>query len=459
MSNESRNYSIDQLLITPSNGRNSKPISLGSDGTAITDFKYHESILSETIKCTVTYSDIGQYSPSGEVTKTVLEGMPLEGGEDVNIIFKDLNHDVTLKFDMQVRTIKQVYKDTTKSIVTLDLVSAESIKNYKSVVKKRYDQKISDSVESILKDSNILNTKKKLDIEKTLNNYNFIGNNNRPFYVIHWLANFSIPDLPGAEGNTAGFFFFETSDGFKFKSIDGMLSENEPGGGAKNIKTFVYNQTVNIPSGDYSKILELNPPNPSGDVIKKLEAGTYSTRTILFDPFNGYYEVINPNSQARSTQKGSEENLVKGGKNLPKINPKFNVEGTNKDFSKTKYYLLDTGTLPTGNTSEQIKKSEKQNFDPKNVLNQYSMRYNQFFSSSTEITVFGDFSLHAGDLIYIKTPELSNKRTQEMDEQLGGYYVIADLCHYYNVTHGCFTKITAVRDSTGRKGNPVYKPF
>lgn len=452
MVNESRNYTVEKLIITPPPERKARPIDLGSDGTTLVDFYYQESILNETLRCSVTYTDIGRYpSPDGRL-KTILEGMPLEGGEDVDIVFKDLNHNVTIKVKMQIKSINQTLKDVTKSVVTLDLVSEEAIRNYKTVVTKGYEGLISDHVQSILKDPAIFNTKKSVevgkDIEKTSNVYNFYGNNFRPFYVIHSLCNYSIPDIPGAKGNTAGFFFFETSDGFKFKSIDGMLSEKDYNGQNKNIKSFRYNQTVNTPEGYDNRILEINPPNPSGDVLKKLEAGTYSTRTILFNPFNCYYEVINPNVQGQETDLGSEAKLTKAGKNLPKINSKFNIEEKNKDFSKTKYYLLDTGTFPGGTVDQQIKKSKTQNFDPRNILNQFSMRYNQLFSSKTEITIFGDFSLHAGDLIQIDIPDQSS---EEIDKQFGGNYVIVDLCHYYNLTHGCYTKIVACRDSVGRK--------
>lgn len=455
MVNESRNYSIDEIIITPHGGSKEKPISLGSDGTILTDFEYRESILSETITCKVTFSDVGQYRTSDGTTKTVMEGMPLQYGEDVKIRLKDLNHDVTLNLKMQIRNATQIYKDTTKSLVTLDLVSEEAILNYKKPVRRKYNGKISDTIKSILTDKELLNTKKNIDgIEETFNSLNIIGNQRRPFYFCKWLACYSVPTTEKATGNTAGFFFFETSEGFKFKSIDKMFSPE-----GKKIKSFAYNQTIDTSTGYYGKILELEPPSPGGDLLKKLEAGTYSTRTILFNPFNCYYEVINPNSHATSDYPGSEKNLVKGGKNLPKINPKFNVEGKNKDFSRTKYYMLDVGVLPSGSVGQQISKSKEQNFDPKNVLNQSTMRYNQFFSSKTEITLYGDFSLHAGDLIDIRPPELSNKETKEMDKQLAGYYVIADICHYYNLTDGCFTKITAVKDSIGATGNPTYNPF
>ena len=105
MQESSRNYSINKFLITPSKGRNTSPIDLGANGTTITDFYYYESILSETLKCSVTYSDIGKYSAGDGVTKTIIEGMPLEGGEDVSISFKDMNHDVTLDIKMNVRFI------------------------------------------------------------------------------------------------------------------------------------------------------------------------------------------------------------------------------------------------------------------------------------------------------------------------------------------------------------------
>lgn len=453
MQESSRNYSLEKLIISPSKERKTTPIDLGADGTTITDFYYFESILNETIKASVTYTDIGRYPVGDGATKTVMEGMPIEGGEDVSISFKDMNHDVTLKLNLQIRTPNQISRDTTKTVVNLDLVSQESILNYKKVLNERFDGKISDHIKRIF--TGAFGVKEdKLDIEETANNYNFVGNNFHPFYISHWLANRSVPK--GLLGDSAGFLLFQTSDKFKFKSIDNMLSLKDDNGNQKKMKKFIYNQTVDLPVDYDAKILELEPPSPNGDIVKKLEAGTYSTRTILFDPFDCYYEVINPNTQGGESIPASEKKLKKAGKNLPKINPKFNVEGKNKDFSKTKYYLIDRGSLPTGPTEEQIRKSKDPNFDPRRILNQSSMRYNQLFSSKTTITIFGDFSLHAGDLIWIDPPKGTNKDGQGLDGHLGGAYLIADLCHYYNLTHGCYTKITAVRDSTGKKGNPNY---
>jgi len=131
----------------------------------------------------------------------------------------------------------------------------------------------------------------------------------------------------------------------------------------------------------------------------------------------------------------------------------FDVAGLNKEFSRTTYYLLDTGTLPTGNTRQQIGKSQEVNFDVKNILNQSIMRYNQLYSSMITVTIAGDFSLHAGDVVYVDVPELSaDTKNDQVSKQSGGLYIISDLCHYVT-TKGTFTKLNLVRDSFGRTGN------
>jgi hypothetical protein len=87
------------------------------------------------------------------------------------------------------------------------------------------------------------------------------------------------------------------------------------------------------------------------------------------------------------------------------------------------------------------------------------MRYNQLFSTRISITVVPDYSLSAGDLIYIEVPKpKGDSDSEQIDKQLSGNYVVADLCHYINIKEGGYTKLTLVRDSLGRK--PVkYNPL
>lgn len=398
---------------------------------------YYESILQDTVRITYTFADSGNTIDN----KTALEGLPIVGQEKVTLKFRD-NNESELNLTMYVNKVTPLTDDTTKSMVQLELVSKEFIMNEKIRLNERFDGKISDHIKKILTESNYLATKKKIDIEETLNNYNFIGNNKKPYYAMNWLSKKAVPNFADAKGNTAGYFFFETSEGFKFKSIDSLLSQEKK-------KSIVFNQTPdsrgdNTPSGYDVKALDYSKDN-GVDVQEKLKMGAFSTRTVLFDPFTCYYEVIAPNAKEK------EKSLKLGGKELPVLNPEFNRTGANKDFSRTTYYLLDKGTLPSGNTEQQISKSTEENFEYKNILNQAIMRYNQLYSAKTTITIPGDFSLHAGDAVFIDAPELATE-TKDVSKENGGLYIIADLCHYISPKE-TYTKLNLVRDSFGRTGN------
>lgn len=430
---------IDTLIIT-SNKDNSKKVDVAKIG-AITDLYYYESVLQETIRVSVLYSDTGGSVEDNGKKKTIIDGLPLVGEENVSFKMTD-NNDNQLSMTLYVNRITPLAEDTRKGAVTLDLVSKEYILNEQTRLNIRFDGKISDHITRILTDQKFLATQKNIDIEATENNYNFIGNNRKPFYACTWLSKKAIPNVTNAKGNTAGYFFFETSEGFKFKSVDNLLSQQPK-------KNLIYNDSpdsrgVNIPKGYDGKILEKIDDN-NIDVKSKKEIGAYSTRVVLFDPFECVYEIIKPRSEE------TEKNLKLAGKELPVFNSEFNT-GRTDDFTRTTYMLVDKGSLPSGSTDQQIQKSKEQNFDPKNVLNQSTMRYNQLFTIRKTITIPGDFSLHAGDIIFIDSPEVTDDTTKEVNREFGGIYMIADLCHYIT-TNSCFTKLNLVRDSYGRKGS------
>ena len=176
---------------------------------------------------------------------------------------------------------------------------------------------------------------------------------------------------------------------------------------------------------------------------EKYQIGAFGTRLVTFDPFNCFYDVkVQTSEEAKSGVKLA-------GKELPKFNDKFSTEEL---FTRTTYMLIDKGTLPTGDTNQQIEKSQLQNFDVQNILNQSIRRYNQVFSNMETITIAADFSLHAGDAIYIDIPSVQQDKGSDVNRQTGGLYIIAELCHYIS-PRNTFTKLNLIRDSFGRKGN------
>ena len=434
--------SLPKTILITSNEDKSKQVDLVG---GLISIAYFENLMSDTLRATITFTDTGTGS-SDKIKESILEGLPIVGQEKVVLKFED-NNKVTIgdkpELVMYVNKVTPDSDDTRKTQIKLDLVSAEFIRNEKARITKRYDGKISDHVKHLLTDGNSigLKTKKDIsDIDETLNNYNYIGNNKKPFYIINWLSRKAISAKNQKKGKSAGYFFFETADGFHFKSIDSLFAQEQK-------KSIIFNESPGIPEGYDLKALEYSKDN-NVNVQNKLKMGAYSTRTILFDPFTTFYEVVTPNAAS------DEDDLKLGGKKLPKLNDEFNNEGANKEFTRTTYYLLDKGTLATGDTTQQLDKKDEQNFEYKDILNQSIMRYNQFFASTANVTIPGDFSLHAGEMVYLDVPQLEEKKGENVSKQNSGLYIKAGLTHYIHVTEGTFTKLSLARDSFGKTGNP-----
>ena len=437
---KSSDPSILETLTIYSNVNPSDTVSL-ADG--ILELNYIESIMNDTIKVNLSFVDTG----ASINDKTVIEGLPLVGQEKVILKFRDNNKNVLgdkPELVLYVNKITPAADKSQKSVVGLELVSKEYILNEKIRVTKRMDGKVSDHIRTILTSQDYLKTEKKVDIEDTINNFNFFGNNKKSFYTINWLSKKGVSAKSQKLGDSAGYFFYETSEGFFFKSIDSLLDQ-EP-------KTkMIYNETPdtrgsNIPEGYDQKILRFQKSN-AVNVQEKLKMGSYSNRVVLFDPFTCFYEV-----KTNDTDR-TQDSLKKGGKELSlseSRNKEFDIPGNNKEFSRTQYFLLDKGTAPTGNADQQIEKSGEENFEYGQIANQSMMRYNQLYAMRASITIAGNFSLHAGDAIFIDSPGLQKKNTADVDRRDGGLYIITDICHKIDGT-GTYTQCNLARDSFGRK--------
>ena len=393
---------------------------------------YYESILQDSVKANVIFGDVGLAVDN----KSVIEGLPLIGTEDIKLEFED-NNENKIRVDMNVNKVTPVYEDGSKNVVSLDLVSEEVLRNEmgQSRCRTRENGLISDSVEKIFTDR--LKTEKSLDIEQSANRYNFIGNGRKPFYMLNLLSKQGVPQ--GSDGSSAGFLFFETADGYHFKSIEGLFKQEKK-------KSYVFNNTTDaqaIPAGYDGKVLD-HQSDSSINVQSKMNMGAYKTKIVLFDSYNCKYEVI------EQTAEDVKENVELAGQDLPKFNSKF--DSNEKDYTRTTLYLVDSGTLPDGDTQAQIDGSTKPNFEAVRTLNQSIRRYNQLFSGMMEITIAGDFSLHAGDVIFVDIFSVQAEKDDTLNRESGGLYIIADLCHFLDAD-ATYTKLNLARDSFGRKGN------
>ena len=144
------------------------------------NMEYSESIYDDTIRVGFEVSNV-----AGTIDdKTLLEGLPLVGTEDFELIIID-GEGNKIKVNLIVNNVTVVTKDNQKENLLLSLVSEEVIRNQSEAnsVRIRHDGKISNSVKDIFQ--NNLQTKKQLFIEETSNNFNFVGNKRKPMYMIN----------------------------------------------------------------------------------------------------------------------------------------------------------------------------------------------------------------------------------------------------------------------------------
>lgn len=401
---------------------------------------YYESLLENAVKATVTYADTGNRNYAGETSATTESNdADLQYAEKVYLDLQDdergrlqfITPDTCLHFITRPKII-----GTTRSeVVSAFLSSKEYLTNNfeDNRVSRTYEGKISETVKQIL--TKHLQTKKAIFVEDTLNNLKIDGridNNAMPFNVLNELSAKSVPIVQSknTEGYTAGYFFYETSDGYHFKSIDNLLNQ-------KPIKRYIMNNTTKLPIGYDGKILTYSfPEGPS--LIAQMKAGTTKSTKITFNPVTHEYK--------RETIDATQQNkgAVRAGKSIPFV-PEELYKSTN-----TTYSTLDIGQLSYGVTLDaQVENSVKENFKVKEVLNQSRMRYNQLFALQLSATIFCDLTLHAGDVIDCSFPEISSKQTQLVSRKKSGKYLIVDLCHYISPTGPNFTKLNLVRDSYG----------
>lgn len=429
--------------------------------SGISEVSYYESILTPTVSMEATLTDVGGGNVEGRQTN-VLSGF-LRGGEEVSIILEDYRGS-KLQQTLFTNTIKSGDVGTQKVTIRMSLFPREYLSNEQTRIVKRYGGKISETIRNILIDPTIfaLNASQ-VDIEETENVYNFIGNDRKPLYVLDWLCPKAIPT--GKSGSCAGFFFFQTSQGYKFKSVDGLLGQS-----AKKKYRFTNtpsSKSKDLDSGDFGRILQYSI-DENVDIQSKMQIGTYSTRTLYFDPYTFKVDAVvnsmnSPGVQAPERSRDSDPAQVSGGSSQ-KLNA--TKAGETLDFVPEEFInkpcrlmcvVKDNGNLPSGTNAQRQLESWKSNPTTMNdrkdqTLHQSISRFNQLFSNKISITIPGDFSLNAGDIIYCEFPNPSaNNTTQNtVNRELSGNYLIADINQ--NVTRQYhYTYINLVRDSVGRK--------
>ena len=385
-------FLITKCMLMPNEGSSLKePYELGL-GNPIID--YYESIESPSISMTVTFIDIDQ----------VIGREGITGGEYIDLTVKDGDVDefkiTSKKQKLMLNSVRNMVTETNKQVATLEFVSVEAIINETSRVNKKFTGNVSSTVEELLKsDKKGVQSSKKLEKDDSLNSYSFVGNLKRPFDTIQWLC----PKTQSSK-NEFGFLFYETLDGYTFKSIKSLL-EQDP---------ITYTQTDKPGDQGFFKILQ-NNLNQTNDIGMNMRMGMYANRTLYVDIENQTFEEVD--------FKISDLDIKKPPKLLDGI----------EDFpTRLMLRVNDFGVAQKGSKKDEVQPiSELAVYQNKSYI-----RNNLLFSQSINISIPLNTTLRAGNLINIRLPVKKDDEGSKTDSygtertnDPSGKYLVSELRH------------------------------
>ncbi len=405
-------YQIKNCTLIPTEGSSlSQEFDISAGNPSIT---YFESVKSPSISLTLSFIDV-----DGVISR---EG--ITGGEylDLNIKVPDYdNFTITPdKHFMMLNSVKDVKTTSKSQIATLEFVSVEAIINETARVSRRFTGNVSQIVKELLKDKKGIQTDKNLESDQSFNKYSFVGNLKRPFDTIQWLC-----PKAASDDKEGGFLFYETLDGYYFKSIKNLL-EAEP-------QVYKKPETPIEPDGtpvnDF-RIIE-NNLDSSNDIGMNCRMGMYANKTIFVDIETGTTKTVD--------FKISELGLSKP----PKLPSKLEDVPT-----RLMLRILDKGALQKGAKKEDVEKENELAI----YQNKSYARTNLLFSQTLSISIPFNPDLRAGEMIQVELPvSKGDKETQTTgrpdDNDISGKYLISELKHTIDgLTASTGTELKLIRD-------------
>ena len=400
-------FLINKCMLRPNEGSSLKEDYDIVGGNPMID--YYESLDSPTIALTVTFIDIDQ----------VISREGITGGEYIDVTVKIGGFDdfkiTSEKHKLMLNSVRNVITETNKQIATLEFITVESIINETARVNKKYAGNVTGTVKQLLKtDTKGIQTSKNLESDEAANSYAFVGNLKRPLDTIQWLC-------PKAQSSTKnfGFLFFETLDGYNFKSIEKLLDQ----------ESVRYTHTDRPVEGSF-KIIQ-NNLNQTNDIGMNLRLGMYANRTTYVDIENQNVDIVDFDITQLDLKK-----------------PVKLLDGIEKHPSRLMLRVNDYGVSQKGSKKEDtVPESELAVYQNKSYI-----RNNVLFSQSLQISIPINPDLRAGNVIDVRLPvkkgDGSSGESEQGDEKSNdpsGRYLISELRHLLGGGKS-ETQLTLIRD-------------
>ena len=402
-------YFISECMLVPTEGSSLKDNFEISGGNP--NITYYESVKSPAISLSLNFIDVDQ----------VISREGITGGEYLSLRIKvDGYEDFEIKPDkhfLMLNSVKDVQTTAGKQVATLEFLSVESIINETSRMSKKFTGNISQIVfELLIGDKKGVQTSKNLDnTDRTINSYSFVGNFKRPFDTIQWLCSKS------QSKDGSGFLFFETLDGYVFKSIENLLKED-----AIDYKK---SETSTQERDDF-RIIE-NNLNQTNDIGMNCRLGMYANKTIYVNLDNATLKTVDFKHEDLKLKKS------------PKLPNQLETFPT-----RLMLRVLDKGALQKGSKRKEIQRENELAI----YQNKSYARTNSIFSQSMSISIPFNPELRAGRMLNLRFPLRQEGGEQdrtlygtESTNDPSGKYLIAELKHII-ADNKANTQLKLIRD-------------
>ena len=239
------------------------------------------------------YEDIYTFVVSGNITiidaQGFIELLQLTGNEFIEIEFgkvKDAPNKNAQRFRVYKLGNRKPSGNNNSEPYTLYFCSEELMLSEQTKISKSYTgTKISEIVKDILIEKLKIKNANIETIEETTGMYDFVIPKMKPFEAISWVSTYARPQK---YGNTADMLFFETKNGFNFRSLQSMYKDDiyttyryEP----KNISQdnqSIQDKTTQILQYEFNKVY---------DMMHDINSGTFANRLVSIDPMTRSFNV------------------------------------------------------------------------------------------------------------------------------------------------------------------------
>ena len=313
----------------------------------------------------------------------------------------------------------------------LNFCSRETIRNEQVRVSRAFAGDNVNMVLEMLRDKNYLDCKKAIFFEESSENQKYVVPNIHPFGAIRRLAEIT----SSLKFENAGYLFYETAAGFKFRSWESILAKSSQRARDPQVK---YNFSIsNVMGPDRKKDIWAEMKKVSKfkllsqqDTIKSIKAGVASSRLLTHDSFNKTfathdYDYHLEYEKSFHTEHDGNLNLDNERFILP-LTPYDREEFISSMPDSVNYFMSNTEKIHNNNEQPPIE----------NILQKRVSQRNALGTIKIEITVPGFTAISVGEIVVFYAPSVSvqvDRATSNWDKHLTGRYVVSAIRHMVNI--------------------------